>query len=290
MLRRLRRLSFGDLTLGAISYRTRLHVSVPTLSRLFSGKTVPTRWSVEEVIRAIPTMDYESSNLVDEIRDQYEKAKEEQYRRRMAHRATYKHMGETLRAAESDQPSEFQEQELQELQELQAGLRFLMVSARLSVRRVADRIAIPKSTVSDALNQSRPPRPDIVAGIAQACGVDPQPWYNAAEKIGRVDSSAMPDPSDFIIRSAVARPANEIAELAISLRDSGRQEVATRLIEAAARSRPVQEVSAITIALLNHSSPRRENTAEASKAPPEMPAPRQEPGPIVRLMRRIAEA
>ncbi|WP_338499034.1 helix-turn-helix transcriptional regulator, partial [Streptomyces sp. SJL17-4] len=170
------------------------------------------------------------------------------------------------------------------LKELQTGLRHLLKAAGLSVRGVAERVGVPESTVFDVLQQDRPPRPDVVAEIAHACGAPPGPWRDAAAGLATTGPTTdqAPDPADLIIKAAATRPPAEVAELVTSLRAGGRPDVAARLIEAAAKTRPAPEVADLAMALLDLSSHREEANGTGPNLPqgpapqPEVPAPRTE--------------
>ncbi|MCX4529905.1 helix-turn-helix domain-containing protein [Streptomyces sp. NBC_01551] len=306
----------GQPTLKSIHRHTPSRISISTLSRMFSGKAVPTWPVLTEVLSLLHQGDETSAQLVAVIHARYQRA-------RLAQRGKFE--PHPLSRSQHVAP------ETDDLQKLQQGLRDLMASAGLTLRLVAERTGVPKSTIFDGINQkpprSRPPRPDVVAAIAHACGAeDPESWYRVAERMhdtpkpantrARTDQSVTLDPFDAVIKAAVTRPGDEIAELAISFKEGGREDLAARLIEAVAKSSSVQEVAAITIALLNHSSPHKESAAETSHPqpetptyppeapaplpatpnpplgvygpPPEMPArPRQEPGRLARLLRAL---
>ncbi|RSS56261.1 XRE family transcriptional regulator [Streptomyces sp. WAC07061] len=275
MLRRLRA-ARGNPTLGAISHRTatssrRLgsYASTATLSRLFSGKALPSAWVVETAALALGADGQELTALM----AQYDKAHRERHRA-MLRPASRQPRPAGTRAALAPRA---------DLQRFQEALRALVRASGLTLRQLEQRARVPRSTISDALNQPRPPRPDVVRAIAEACGADePERWFQEAaglahhpeepapEAAEEVRGEAVLAPHDALVEAAAMRSPAEIAALARSLGANGHGEVAARLVRAAARERTVEEVTDLALALL-HAEPVGEERR------PDVPAQRQEP-------------
>lgn len=259
MLRRLRAAA-GNPTLAAISRRT--SVSVATLSRLFAGSTLPSRQAVVALAKALTT----DGNELNAVNDLYLRALMERDRARPRHPRL------TAASATGKDP---------ELQQFQDNLQALVRSSGLSVRQLAARTGIARSTISDALHHTRLPRPDTVAAIAEACGDAPDSWKRAVTELARAHEQAAktareessPSPSDTLIEAAVTRSPAEIAALAANLKDNGQSAVAARLVETAVKERTVEDVAALAVALLNP-TPDRDGEGESLA---EVPPQKQEP-------------
>jgi transcriptional regulator with XRE-family HTH domain len=270
-LRRLRE-TRGRPTLAMMSRRTDGYVSIATLSRLFSGKALPSMAAVMWTAEALTS-------------DQAELAKvKAQYLSAMRERAF-----STAQRARTAPESPAKTHVVQSFQdELQALVR----SAGLSIRELARRTRVPKSTISDTLKYPRLPKPEVVSAIATACDVDPHPWFKAAMELAEsstelaeskvlapsMDQDVEEEPTgspqpvnlpDVLIEAAATRPPSEIAALVTTLKENGRIQVAARLVEAVAKQRDAKDVAALAIALLD-SAPASDDTNA------EVPATRQE--------------
>ncbi|MEV5817125.1 helix-turn-helix transcriptional regulator [Streptomyces mutabilis] len=270
-LRRLRE-TRGRPTLAMMSRRTDGYVSIATLSRLFSGKALPSMAAVMWTAEALTS-------------DQAELAKvKAQYLSAMRERAF-----STAQRARTAPESPAKTHVVQSFQdELQALVR----SAGLSIRELARRTRVPKSTISDTLKYPRLPKPEVVSAIATACDVDPHPWFKAAKELAEsstepaeskvlapsMDQDVEEEPTgspqpvnlpDVLIEAAATRSPSEIAALVTTLKENGRIQVAARLVEAVAKQRDAKDVAALAIALLD-SAPASDGTNA------EVPATRQE--------------
>ncbi|MFF1505740.1 helix-turn-helix domain-containing protein, partial [Streptomyces sp. NPDC058316] len=233
----------GNPTLAAISRRTGGRVSAATLSRLFAGRTLPSKRAVFATATALTRNVAE----LDFVAEAYELAMREQRRRRVR-----PVQGQRVPAAGAPKKDPG-------LQQLQDDLGLLARSAGLSIRQLAARTGIPKSTVSDAFHYDRLPRPDVVAAIAEACGGDADTWRRSAADLARakeeaaktVREQAAPSPSEALIEAAMTRPPAEIAALATDLRGNGQTVLAGLLVETAVKELAVEGVAALAIALLN---------------------------------------
>ncbi|WP_405976905.1 helix-turn-helix domain-containing protein [Streptomyces sp. NBC_00158] len=65
-----------------------------------------------------------------------------------------------------------------DLQCFQEALRALVRASGPTLRQLELHARVPRSTISDALNQPWPPRPDVVGAITEACGAEtPERWF-----------------------------------------------------------------------------------------------------------------
>ncbi|MEU3909358.1 helix-turn-helix transcriptional regulator [Streptomyces goshikiensis] len=276
-LRRLRA-ARGNPTLSAICNATGRYASIATLSRLFSGKALPSSAAVVLTARVLT-----DEAGVDVVRELYSRAKKAQLRARplSAERWARPLAGQLPGA--SIEVARFQDR-----------LRALVAKAGLSVRELAYLSGVPRSTLGDALNHPRPPQPRVVAAIAKACGVPVGPWVRAAraanenvnEPVTVVSVQEIPrprpaapaaenrngqhgaeparfSPSDVLIEAAVTRPPDEIADLVMRLRASGDTALAARLLKTAAERRTVEDIAALALALR-----QSEQAAAGSRTPP----------------------
>ncbi|MFJ2590861.1 helix-turn-helix transcriptional regulator [Streptomyces sp. NPDC087538] len=262
VLRRLRE-THGNPTLAAISRRTGERVSAATLSRLFAGRNLPSMHAVYVTARALTR---DTAELY-AVRELYNRATQEQYRRRVRPDRRAPAVGTSKK-----DPG---------LQQLQDDLEALALSAGLSVRQIAARTGIPKSTVGDALHYDRLPRPDVVAAIAGACGGDADAWRRSAEDLVRAKEEAAksgrehaaPSPSEVLIDAAVTRSPAEIAALATNLKGKGQTALATLLVETAVKERAVEDVTALAVALLGSGAEaEREHGVEVPEQKQEPPS------------------
>ncbi|MFD5493400.1 helix-turn-helix transcriptional regulator [Streptomyces sp. NPDC127091] len=257
----------GNPTLKAISRRTGGFVSIATLSRLFSGKALP---SMAVVLMAAQALTSDQVSLA-KVRAQYLVAIMER------DFSTAQHARPTAESLAKDP----------DVQRFQDELQTLVRSAGLSIRELARRTRVPKSTISDALKYPRLPKPEVVSAIATACNVDPHPWLKAATELAESRvlapsltqdveeeqrGSRSPQPvnlPDVLIETAATRSPSEIAALVTTLKENGKIHVAARLVEAVAKQRNAEDVAALAIALLD-SAPASDGTSV------EAPTTRQE--------------
>ncbi|WP_327258053.1 helix-turn-helix domain-containing protein [Streptomyces sp. NBC_01244] len=311
-LRRLRA-ARGNPTLSAICNATGGYASVATLSRLFSGKTLPSEGAVMATARALS--DDNGAQAVGEL---YDRARRAWQRARpwALERRPRLPVGGRARKPDTD------------VERFQDSLRGLVAKAGLSVRELSHLSGVPRSTLGDALSCPRPPQPRVVAAIARACDVEVGPWVSVArnvfytsraEEVRVVAIGEVPaprsegpnpeprggerraeqrgaDPSGFspsgvLIEAAVTRPPAEIAALVARLKAGGETELAARLLQTAAKQRTVEDIAALALALLE--TEQAPASAEllplpASRQLVVMPAKQEEH--LVRLARRTPAA
>ncbi|MDX2295884.1 MULTISPECIES: helix-turn-helix domain-containing protein [Streptomyces] len=271
----------GHPTLAAISRRAGGQISPATLSRLFSGQTLPSRRAVYATAAAL-TQDSAEWDLVAQAYGRAARARgRSQAYERLARRSEERVQQVGSRPKD---PA---------LQELQDHLEHLRSSAGMTIRELAARTGLARSTVSDILRHPRPPKPEAVAALAHALGAStPHELARTAERLREseavFDETAVPspgDPSDAFIRSAITRPPAEIAALAASLRATGETDLAARLIEAAVKELAVEDAATLAVALLNATSTTVQPTDHLDLEPEpaehhvEVPAQQQEPLP-----------
>ncbi|MFD3511207.1 helix-turn-helix domain-containing protein [Nocardia sp. NPDC058666] len=272
MLRDLRAAT-GQLKLELLAKRSM--TSTATLSRMLSGQTLP-HWPL---VRAVV-------DLLDPAADhdlwlsQYDKARAEQARQRSTSRYT-------TRSAVGQAPAE-----IMDLQGLQDALRSLILESGQSVRTVARRTLIPKSTIFDALNAPRLPHVRVVAAIAHACNTHIEPWTNAVGRLSAVARAQPeapepePSPHDTVATVVAAWALPDIAALVLGLREGGNTELALHLLEGVAEQRPPRDVATLAMALLDTAAPKPGNgrhrssiqkppTAPPARATPEAGGPRE---------------
>ncbi|MFJ4781664.1 helix-turn-helix domain-containing protein [Streptomyces sp. NPDC088762] len=296
-LRRLRA-ACGNPTLSAISNATNGYASIATLSRLFSGKALPSLAAVLFTARVLSGEDG-----VEVVRVLYSRAKKAQQRARplSAERRPRPLAGQVPVAG--TEGVVFQDR-----------LRALVAKAGLSVRELAYLSGVPRSTLGDALSHPRPPQPRVVAAIARACGVPAGPWVRAAraarenvdEPLSVVSIREIPrsglaapasgnrneqsgaqlagfSPSDVLIEAALTRPPGEIADLVTRLRASGDTALAERLLKVAAQRRTVEDVAALALALRKgEQAAAGSRTLPPPRPSPELPFPAEAVPPVIR--------
>ncbi|MEU8436890.1 helix-turn-helix transcriptional regulator [Streptomyces sp. NPDC029216] len=266
-LRRLRADS-GNPTLERISHALGGRVSAATVSRLFSGRTLPSERVARDVVGALLEMTSRTpgrkSLELREFQGLYAKAKRAQAAAR------------TPRPA-PDKPAEGMPVDAARLHE---ELRGLLRSRGISLARLARYLGMPTSTLSDVLRH-RLPSAHVVRSIAEICKVPPRPLLEALAILERAHDDAaraaapgpapaarpapapgsvpgprapVPEeaasPVDVLVRAAVTRPPAEIAALVAGLQAGGQAAFAARIVEEAVRTRGVADVTALALALL----------------------------------------
>ncbi|MFJ3891103.1 helix-turn-helix domain-containing protein [Streptomyces rubrogriseus] len=271
----------GSPSLQAMAYRS---TSTATVSRLLRGETLPSWVVVEDCVRICLRRNV-TDKILAEWRSMYLAARRERDAR------TRRNPGPPI----PDRGGHSWERVLAEVEDvpgLQTALRMLLSESGLTMRDVQRRGTFSKSTISDALNRDRPPTPHVVADIAKACGVQPAPWAGVADWLQRValpvrqPDTVQPEPAEDLtgplLAAATTRTPQEIACLARRLREGGQPELATRLLTETARSRSVDDVAAVGIALLDEaesSRPATENRPSRQVAEEMEPVSARVPSP-----------
>ncbi|MEU6927350.1 helix-turn-helix domain-containing protein [Streptomyces sp. NPDC046631] len=272
----------GAPSLQAMARRS--GASAATISRLLQGETLPSWEVVEGCIRTCLRRNVTDETLA-EWRTMYLAARREREAR------TRRNPGLPI----PDRGGHSWEQVLAEVEDvpgLQTALRMLLSESGLTMRDVQRRGTFSKSTISDALNRESPPTSHVVADIAKACGVPPAPWAGAADWLQRAalpvrqPDTVQPGPAEDLtgplLAAAATRTPQEIARLARRLREGGRPELATRLLTETARSRGVDDVAAVGMALLDEAEstrPATENRPSPQGAEEMEPVPASIPSP-----------
>ncbi|MEV7511770.1 helix-turn-helix transcriptional regulator [Streptomyces sp. NPDC091201] len=169
-LRRLRAAARNP-TLDKIRHSVDGSPSAATLSRLFSGRTLPSERIVREVAQALLQMTSQppavKDRLLREVVDRYRRAKHAQRRARPGRPRVPKQAGQSKNEYVDPGP-------------LQAALWSLIHGKGISLSQLADLIGVPKSTLHDRLRHpTRPPSRAMVESIARALRISPQPYLEA---------------------------------------------------------------------------------------------------------------
>ncbi len=102
------------------------------------------------------------------------------------------------------------------LNSLAARLRGLKETSALTVRDIADRSSIPRSTVSEAMTGRRLPSEETVLAIARACGGDTTEWRTlwrrTAESLAKADDGELDqvDPEQVSTRAELVAALREL--------------------------------------------------------------------------------
>ncbi|MFH8701994.1 helix-turn-helix domain-containing protein [Streptomyces chartreusis] len=259
-------------------------VSTTTISRFLRGETLPSWEVVEDCIRTCLRGNATDETLA-EWRTMYLAARRERNAR------TRRNQGLPIPDREGRSWEDILA-EVEDVPGLQTALRMLLSESGLTMRDVQRRGTFSKSTISDALNRESPPPPHVVANIAKACGVPPARWAGVADWLqpaalpvrqpDTVQPGSAEDLTGPLLAAAATRTPQEIAWLARRLREGGRPKLATRLLAETARSRSIDDVAAVGMALLDEAEsirpatengPSPQGTEEMEPVPAGVPAP-----------------
>ncbi|MEV0993059.1 helix-turn-helix transcriptional regulator [Streptomyces sp. NPDC049949] len=303
-LRRLRA-ACGNPTLEKIGRGTGHVVSTATLSRLFAGKVMPSRHAVMATASALLEMGTQAASgrqlRLREVGVLYDRAKRTQRTQRAQPPGLPGRMG----WGPAGRPPKMPDNRLQE------QLWELLRERGFTLRELARRTGVGRSTLSDALSGARLPSPYLVSRIAEACQVPREPLLLALRDLEQARQAerraaeahtgpAQPPPApaaprppvpgsegssfvdifDVFVRAAVSRPPAEIADLVAGLQVLGEGEFAARIVQMAAGTRSVADVTALALALLA-ADPAAEPRlpVQAPRPPAGSPTP-PAPGPV----------
>lgn len=242
-----------------------IHVSPATLSRLFNGQIVPGFWLVQSLVRVLDP----NANLEPWRRLHWEAEKEFEERKAITKPRL------TLSPRQESSP---EQAAATDAAAFKHALRKMIDDSGLSLREAAARSRIARSTLSDALNGERLPSRETVAALARTCGAKEEDWVHAVDllrgepegpravRAGNVGRETVHPRDDLTARltgatpaeavqallaGAATRPPADIAALAITLRQQGHTRAADSLLAEVARTRTIDEVAAIAVALLD---------------------------------------